>query len=411
MYFILTNVKLCYNLIKVVFYSVDNYIVSFFGDIKMSNNELDDSLNVVLSSLNQADKHTILIVDDEDNNLQLLKRTFRGQYNILTAHDGVEALSIVRDFGNKISLIISDQKMPVMEGTEFLKQVKQTNPQIIKILLTGHVDTDIIISAINDCDLFQYILKPFEPEELKIAVESGISKYEMSSNNKMYYNELRELFYKTIRAISNALDTKDAYTNGHSLRVTLYSMILARQLKLDAKYMEDIEIAGLLHDIGKIAMPKSILCKNGRLTDEEFHIMQAHPSRGEKIVLNIKKLQIISEWVKSHHEKYDGTGYPMGLKGNQIPLPGRIIALADTYDAMTSTRPYRKALEHEVAISEIKRCAGTQFDPELAKMFVALADEIDAARKNPEEYYKKYSILGKNIEFKLTSAAATSQGN
>lgn len=368
----------------------------------MSSCELKESLEVVLNFA-KDEKHTVLIVDDEENNLQLLKRTFRGKYNILTASNGVEALEVVEKHGKEISLIVSDQKMPVMEGTEFLKRVKETNPHIVKILLTGHVDTDILVSAINECELFQYILKPFEPEELKIAVENGIEKYSMANNNKVFYTELRELFYKTIRAISNALDTKDSYTNGHSLRVTLYSMILAKELKLEEQYLEDIEIAGLLHDIGKIAMPKSILCKNGKLTDEEFLVMKSHPVRGEKIVINIKKLQMISEWVKAHHEKWDGTGYPDGLSGTGIPLAGRIIALADTYDAMTSTRPYRTALSHEVAIAEINRCAGTQFDPELAKLFVSIEDKINAARLAPEIEYPKHSLLAKNIDFKVTS--------
>ncbi len=370
----------------------------------MDSCELKESLDSVLN-ISQDGKKTVLLVDDEENNLQLLRRTFRGQYNLLMAHNGVEALDVVKQYGNEIALIVSDQKMPVMEGTEFLKKVRETNPQIIKILLTGHVDTEILVSAINECDLFQYILKPFELDELKIAVENGISKYSMATNNKVFYNELRELFYKTIRAISNALDTKDAYTNGHSLRVTLYSMILAKELNLDNSYMEDIEIAGLLHDIGKIQMPKSILCKNGRLNDEEFMIMKSHPEKGEKIVFNIKKLQIISSWVKAHHEKWNGSGYPDGLKGEQIPLAGRIIALADTYDAMTSTRPYRKALSHEVAISEIERCSGSQFDPDLALLFVKLADKIDNARKNLEESYQKYSFLVKNIDFKIFSEA------
>ena len=371
----------------------------------MSSCELKESLEVVLNFARE-DKYTILIVDDEENNLQLLRRTFRNKYNILMAHNGLEALDVVKQHGDEISLIVSDQKMPVMEGTEFFKKVRETNPQIIKILLTGHVDTDILVAAINDCDLYQYILKPFEPEELKIAVDNGIQKYSMANNNKVYYQELKELFYKTIRAISNALDTKDSYTNGHSLRVTLYSMIIAKELNLSPEYMEEIEIAGLLHDIGKIAMPKSILCKNGKLTDEEFLVMKSHPVRGEKIVINIKKLQKISEWVKAHHEKWDGNGYPDGLKGEEIPLAGRIIALADTYDAMTSTRPYRTALSHETAVSEIRRCSGTQFDPNLAEIFVHVADKIDAARRNPEEYYKEYSLLGKNVDFKISSEAA-----
>lgn len=371
----------------------------------MSAYELKNSLDTVLDFIPE-EKQTLLIVDDEENNLQLLKRTFRGKYNLLLAHNGVEALDVVKQHANEISLIVSDQKMPQMEGTEFLKHVQDINPQIIKILLTGHVGTDILVSAINECNLFQYILKPFEPEVLKIAVENGILKHSMASNNKLYYKELRELFYKTIRAISNTLDTKDAYTNGHSLRVTLYSMILASELNLDDNYMEDIEIAGLLHDIGKIAMPKRILCKNGKLTDEEFMIMKAHPSKGERIVFNIKKLQLISSWVKTHHEKWDGRGYPDGLKGEEIPLPGRIIALADTYDAMTSTRPYRVALPHQTAIEEIKRCSGTQFDPNLAELFIKVADKIDYARQHPVEMYEKYSFLGKNIDFKISSESA-----
>ena len=368
----------------------------------MSSCELKESLEVVLN-FESDDKYTVLIVDDEINNLQLLKRTFRGKYEILTAQNGVEALDVVNKHGDKIALIVSDQKMPVMEGTEFLKQVAKSHPHIVKILLTGHVDTDIIVSAINECELFQYVLKPFEPEELKMAVEKGLEKYSMSTNNKVFYNELKELFYKTIRAISNALDTKDAYTNGHSLRVTLYSMILAKELGLDEEFIEDIEIAGLLHDVGKIAMPKNILCKNGKLTDEEFLVMKSHPVRGEKIVINIKKLQMISEWVKAHHEKWDGRGYPDGLKGEEIPLAGRIIALADTYDAMTSTRPYRTALSHEVAIAEIQRCSGTQFDPKLAEVFVGIQDKINAARLEPEKTYIDNSLLSRNVDIQITT--------
>ncbi len=371
----------------------------------MSACELKESIDNILDFDNN-DKKTILIVDDEENNLQLLRRTFRNSYNILLAHNGLEALDVVNKNKEKIALIVSDQKMPVMEGTEFFKKVNELSPQIIKILLTGHVGTDILVSAINDCDLYQYILKPFEPEELKVAVENGIEKYSLAEHNKLYYRGLKELFYKTIRAISNALDTKDSYTNGHSLRVTLYSMIIARELNLEPAFIEDLEIAALLHDIGKIAIPKCILSKNGRLTNDEFIVMKSHPSKGEKIVVNIKKLHIISEWVKYHHEKYDGTGYPDGLKGEQIPLASRIIALADTYDAMTSTRPYRTALSHETAVNEIKRCSGTQFDPKLDEIFVSLADKIDEARKNPEEYYEKYSILRKSINLSVVSKTA-----
>ena len=186
---------------------------------------------------------------------------------------------------------------------------------------------------------------------------------------------------------------------------------------LTAEVVEKIEReafkCGLYRPVKRI--PKSAKEKWGKtkkgefgefaLTDEEFMVMKSHPTRGEKIVINIKKLQMISEWVKSHHEKWDGTGYPDSLKGEQIPLPGRIIALADTYDAMTSTRPYRIALPHDVAMNEIKRCSGTQFDPTLAEIFLRVAPIIDEARKNPEIYYQRYSFLVKNIDFKIISEA------
>ena len=343
-------------------------------------------------------KPTILIVDDEINNLQLLKRTFRGLYNIITASNGFEALDIINREGDAISLIVSDQKMPEMEGTEFLKRVNETHPEIVKILLTGHQDTDIIVSAINDCQLYQYILKPFDPEELKVSVDNGLKKFVLAARKTLILKDLKELFYKTIKSISCALDAKDPYTHGHSLRVTLYSLILASKLGLSDAALEEIETAGLLHDIGKIGIPQSILCKNDKLTDEEFEVMKDHAKRGEQMIKSVKKLTAVASWLKSHHERWDGRGYPSGLKGTDIPLFARIIALADTYDAMTSTRPYRKALPHEIAIQEIKRCAGMQFDPELAEVFVANEAEIKAAKDNPEEYYPKLSFLQKYID-------------
>ena len=355
------------------------------------------SLGEILQIDPKIEKHTILIVDDEVNNLQLLRRTLRHDYNIMTASNGKEALEIVEHHGKEISLIVSDQKMPEMQGTEFLKQVSNEYPDIIKILLTGHLDVDAIVDSINDCHLYQYIVKPFDPEVLKMTIDGGIEKYNLLNNKTLILKDLRELFYKTIKLIAAALDAKDPYTHGHSMRVTMYSMILAKKLNLDDTMLEEIETAGLLHDIGKIGIPQRILCKPVKLTDEEFEVMKSHPEQGEKMLKDIKKLTLISNWLRTHHEKWDGTGYPNGLKGEEIPLSGRIIALADTYDAMTSDRPYRKALSHEIAIEEIKRCAGTQFDPVLAQLFAENQEEIRAAKENPDEYYDKYSYLLKII--------------
>ena len=177
----------------------------------------------------------------------------------------------------------------------------------------------------------------------------------------------------------------------------MYSLILAKNLNLDDTTLEEIETAGLLHDIGKIGIPQKILCKPDKLTDEEYEVMKSHPARAEKMLMGIKKLTVVSNWLRCHHERWDGKGYPYGLKGEEIPISGRIIALADTYDAMTSTRSYRKALSHETASEEIKRCAGTQIDPVLAELFIKCAEEIRAAKEDHETYYPKYSYLQKQI--------------
>lgn len=362
---------------------------SYFGKGIISD------LEQILISGNGEKKHTILAIDDEENNLSLLRRTLRNNYNVLVASSGAEALDIIQEHGNEISLIVSDQKMPIMEGTEFFQRISENYPDIVKILLTGHSNIDILIDAINECHLFQYILKPFEPEQLCMIIESGIKKYELSSSKIQILQDLSELFYKTIKSIAFALDAKDEYTHGHSMRVTLYSLALAKAMNLPDDLLEEIETAGLLHDIGKIAIPEKILLKPGKLTDEEFAVIKMHPELGEKLVKGIEKLKIISNWLKSHHERFDGKGYPEGLIGEQIPISSRIIALADTYDAMTSNRAYRAALSHETAIEEIKVCSGTQFDPELANIFVNISEEIEMIKQDPEGSYHKYSYLNK----------------
>lgn len=378
---------------KLIIY--DGVCMSDFTLLK--EDTFENSLSEILKVTQKNEKHTILIVDDEVNNLQLLRRTLRHDYNILTASNGKEALEIVEGKGNEIALIVSDQKMPEMEGTEFLKQVAGNYPDIVKILLTGHLDVDAIVDSINDCHLYQYIVKPFDPEELKLTIETGIQKFDLVNNKTVILKDLRELFYKTIKLIASALDAKDPYTHGHSLRVTMYSLILAKKLNLDDTTLEEIETAGLLHDIGKIGIPQNILCKPGKLTDEEFEVMKSHPDQAAKMLMGIKKLTVVSNWLRCHHEKWDGTGYPYKMKGEEIPITGRIIALADTYDAMTSTRSYRQALSHETAIEEIKRCSGTQFDPVLADLFISCAEELKAAKEDPETYYNKYSFLQKII--------------
>lgn len=365
--------------------------------LNVKNDLFLNSVGDLISATSVRNEHTILIVDDEINNLQLLKRTFRNKYKILTASNGLEGLETLKKNIDDVSLIVSDHKMPIMEGTKFLEEANIIAPDVIKILLTGFSDIEIITDAVNKCNLFQYILKPFNPDELQTVVKNGIDKFDLASSKSLILKDLKELFYKTIKSIASALDAKDPYTHGHSMRVTLYSIILAKELNTPEDQLELIETAGLLHDIGKIAIPESILCKAGKLTDDEFKIMKTHPINSEKLLSSIKKLHDICPGVKYHHEKWNGKGYPEGLAGENIPFAARVIAIADTYDAMTSTRSYRKALSHEIAIEEIEKCAGTQFDPNLAKKFIEIENIIKSAKDNPEEYYLKYSTLYQQI--------------
>lgn len=359
------------------------------------DNAIIPDLEQMLITGTSEKRHTILAIDDEQNNLSLLNRTLKNNYNILLASSGQEALDIMEEHGSEISLIVSDQKMPIMEGTDFFRQIYEKYPDIVKILVTGHSNIDILVEAINECHLFQYVLKPFDPDHLCMIVESGIKKYELTSSKTQILQDLSELFYKTIKSIAFALDAKDKYTHGHSMRVTLYSLALAQMLNLSDELLEEIETTGLLHDIGKIAIPETILLKPGKLTPEEFEVIKTHPELGEKLVFGIEKLKLVSNWLKSHHERYDGNGYPDGLVGEDIPISSRIIAIADTYDAMTSDRSYRAALPHEVAIDEIRRCSGSQFDPKLAELFISISDEIMQIKMNPDESYSKYSYLDK----------------
>ncbi len=192
-----------------------------------------------------------------------------------------------------------------------------------------------------------------------------------------------ELLFECLRAIVSSLEEKDSYTHGHSLRVAEYAVILGEALELSESELRDLELSALLHDIGKIGIPDYVLLKPGRLTKSEFEIMKSHPVRTARILEKISALDRIIPGVKYHHERWDGLGYPDGLRGEEIPLFARIILIADTYDAMTSTRPYRLALDKSVAFEELRRCSGTQFDGQLVETFIAAIESYQGRTRKP----------------------------
>ncbi|HWP40223.1 MAG TPA: HD-GYP domain-containing protein, partial [Tepidisphaeraceae bacterium] len=193
--------------------------------------------------------------------------------------------------------------------------------------------------------------------------------------NSMLYEDARGLMMGLLHSLVSAVDAKDTYTCGHSERVALLSRMLAQQANLGERFAERVYMAGLLHDVGKIGVPEAVLQKTGRLTPEEYDQIKKHPEIGARILRDIRQIEDIIPGVLHHHERYDGKGYPAGLAAENIPLIGRVICLADCFDAMTSSRTYRKALPLEVALTEIRRCSGTQFDPELTDAFLRIRVE------------------------------------
>lgn len=320
------------------------------------------------------DKYNILLVDDEEDNLALLYRTLRGTYNLEKTTSPLRALEILKE--RDFELVISDHKMPEMDGVEFLKHVQVDHPQVMRILLTAYSDANILIDAINYAKIYRYVKKPYNPEELQLIVSSALEYYQLKHDNDKLIKDLKELFSGTIKAIMEALDAKDSYTSGRSRRITYYSIIVAKQLGLSTIDIGKVELAGMLHDIGMIGVSDEILYKIDSLSQDEYDEIKKHITYSVKILEDIKQLKDVVEIIKYHHEKYDGTGYPYCIKGEDIPMGSRIIAVADAFDSIISNRIYRNKVELDKALEEIKKASGTQFDPVVVRAFEDCFDSI-----------------------------------
>lgn len=308
--------------------------------------------------------YKILIVDDEEDNLALLYRTLRGKYEVHRTTSPLQALEILKE--KHIDLILSDHKMPEMDGVELLKRVYDSYPNTMRLLVTAYTDAAILIDAINYAKIYRYIKKPYSPDELLLTVANSLEYLQLKIDNEVLINDLKELFSGTIKAIIEALDAKDSYTLGRSRRVTFYTMKIVGALSdISADMANKIELAGLLHDIGMIGVSDDILCKVERLNQDEYEEIKKHVKHGVRILDDIKQLRSVVEIIKYHHEYYNGGGYPYGLKGEEIPIGSRVIAVADAFDGMLSSRAYRDALEPYSALEKIKEMSGVQFDPQI----------------------------------------------
>jgi putative nucleotidyltransferase with HDIG domain len=282
--------------------------------------------------------------------------------------------------------------MPGAGGLALLDQIASDYPGMPVVMLSGISDFTVVTNAFRR-GAIDYLLKPFDPAELESTVMWAIEHGRLRKQNTTYRHNLESIVSSrtgrlrstmqdlersydiTLEAMGDALDLRDEETEGHSRRVTAYTIALAQAIGLESDELRTIARGAFLHDIGKIATPDSILLKPGKLSEEEMVIMKQHCERGFSIVRKIPFLREAAEIVYAHQERFDGTGYPRGLRGEKIPLGARIFAIADSLDAMTSDRPYRKGTAFVTAIDEIVRCAGTQFDPHIVKVFLAIPIE------------------------------------
>src|SRR6184192_2461665 len=333
----------------------------------------------------------ILIVDDEETIREIVSSMLTSaNFNCRQAASGMEALALL-DSGEEFELMLSDLMMANLDGIGLLEKTKERFPDMPVVMVTAVHDISVALAALRN-GAYDYLLKPFEREQLLATVRRALENRRLKLENREYLTNMELLvearteqlrkamgnlersYDITLEALGDALDLKDAETEGHSKRVTAFTIAIARALGLSSDEIRVIARGAFLHDIGKMAIPDAILRKPGPLTEEETAIMQEHALRGYQMLRKIPFLAEAAEIVYSHQERFDGTGYPRGLKGEQIPLGARIFAIADTLDAITSDRPYRKGASIAVTRAEIQRCSGTQFDPSIVEVFQGIED-------------------------------------
>ncbi|HEX2715680.1 MAG TPA: HD domain-containing phosphohydrolase [Candidatus Acidoferrales bacterium] len=332
----------------------------------------------------------ILVVDDEEAIREVVTTLLESQgYQCTPVNNGRAALQHLEK--NSLDLVLSDMVMPEMDGLRLLEWLRGHNQNIPMIMVTAMHDLSTALEAIRR-GAYDYILKPFEKDQLFLSVRRALEHRRLVLENRNYQRNLERLVEErtaqlsralgqleqsydyTLEALGGALDLKDAETEGHCQRVTAFTISMAKAMKVDAALLPQIARAAFLHDIGKMAIPDQILRKPGPLTNEERQVMRRHCEIGYSMLSRIPFLRDAAEIVLAHQEFFDGTGYPRGLKGEEIPLGARIFAVADTLDAMISDRPYRRAMPIATAREEIKRCAGTQFDPTVVEVFLSFPD-------------------------------------
>mgnify|MGYP001387932106 FL=1 len=341
----------------------------------------------------ESNGYKIIVVDDEQGIVDSLSIFLkRSGYDFTGLTNPLEAIERVRN--EHFDMMILDFMMDPIHGDEVVEEIRKFNKDLYILLLTGHKDLAPPLETIKRLEIQGYCEKSDKFDQLLLLIESGIKSIEQMNTiktiNKQLHDkneELERAYLDTIGILRQTVEAKDPYTRGHSDRVSEYSVLIGKKLGLDEKTLHILKIGGLFHDIGKIGIPDSILLKESKLSDEEYSQIKNHPMIGVHMLGDAAIFTDILPIVKHHHERYDGRGYPSQLVGDDIPYVARIAAVADTFDAMTSKRSYRDSLPIDVVRAEIERCSGTQFDPNISKVFLDIMDnDFDLIREIQEKY-------------------------
>ena len=354
----------------------------------------------------------ILIVDDEREITEILSDLLSEDYDCKTANSAEDALERLAE--SDVQLVISDITMPGMSGLDMIPLVKRVSPNTVVVMISGMQTVESAIGALR-LGAFDYLMKPFDLRHVEAVVKRALEHHDLIVAKQRYEDHLEELveqrtieldralnsledaYRATLKALTAALETRDSETHGHSERVVTYSLRLGREYGLSSETMKALEFGSLLHDIGKIGVPDSILRKPAKLTDEEWVRMKEHPYHGQQILRGIKFLEGAARVVAQHHEKWDGSGYPLGLRGEDIDICARIFSVADAFDAITSDRVYRRGKSYHEAAKELDDWAGRQFDPKVVEAFHRVPQE------DWDELHRQ-SLLPKQDEYEVSRA-------
>lgn len=337
--------------------------------------------------------YKIIVVDDEMGIIDSLSIFLkRSGYEFTGVTDPLEAIERVKN--EHFDLMLLDFIMTPIHGDQVVEEIRKFNKELYILLLTGHKDLAPPLETIRRLDIQGYCEKSDKFDQLLLLIESGIKAIsqmnlikEINTELKDTYEKLERSYMESIQTVRYTVEAKDSYTRGHSDRVSEYSVLIGKYMGLSEEELKNLRIGGLFHDVGKIGVPDSILLKTEKLTDDEYSEIKNHPTIGAHILSTATIFQDLIPIVKHHHEKYDGTGYPAKLKGEDIPFFARIAAVADTFDAMTSKRTYRDALPLDVVKAEFERCKGTQFDPKVADVFLdILNNHYDEIKEIQNKY-------------------------